>query len=314
VAKRLNIKANIIAAAREAWAARLEIVKISWFPMLLVLLYRKGEQYFHEYIKHRDPKFFSVDYFTFHIHFDYYNFLFNVVETVLYSIFFIAILRYLLLGEAAVFKTYNVKKGGLYEDKIIFRLPIYFKFGRRELLYAIILLVLSFPFRFVWDFLLYCIGHVIAVNYAHGFHHNPGLSLLYWFLKYWVKDFSSGVYFGLFTMFGPYIAVKNRFSSQDFLQLVKAMLGNILRIGVISFFIYLPHHLMKDVQDIIAFDLGLSKHPTAYAIEYELYVNLHSILYFMCSVVSLIFAVNVYRNFQPEFGQTLVAKNRDIID
>jgi hypothetical protein len=307
--KKLHVSNNVLSAYKELWAVKYDLLKLSWFGLLLILIYRKCWGYTLGFLQKDYPNFFKVDYYTFHVPFDFAERIAEAGEYILYAIITVAFIRLLVLRETpSPISMLDIKKGDLWEDKVIGRFPIYIKFGRRELQYALVSIILSVIFLTLRDFVLF-IDVYIPAQRAITFPGTPLANVpeypdipqaYKWFhllFRTWGTHLLGAMYGAPFFLIGVYISIADKFSLSSTIELIRTMRGNLVRASFINLFLSFPWYVALFLDFQVKF---LTSSAALHKTEWWFFSIFNSIVFFICHFAGVICSINVYKLLAPK--------------
>ncbi len=302
MALRLRIIPNAILPFQQAYAVRQDIIRIAWLPLMLIMMI-EAIRFIPFSPEDLLPRLLQ---FTFQagdaIHtFSLGPYVFNILIAILFSIPSVALLRFVLLGEKPVMRNFTVKRGGVDEDKVMLSIPYYFSFGKRERAYAALTLGVAITFLLLND--LAQIVRVMQLANDHAREISPHDPLVY--IRIFL-GFSERLVFAAAIIAWPLIAISDRWAALSAANILKPVRGNIIRILVIGYLIFLPYEIIMHMAPAVEW-LFLLAGEDAYRASYgffifqwHVFVTIGSIVWYMCSFVDLFFTTNVYKNLSQK--------------
>jgi hypothetical protein len=289
MSKRLKIIPNVRAAVTGAWAIRGDILRMSWFVVLLsVVLLSLMIVYGHEILEKLRPVFYIHE-FPVLIHAE--NYLLLVISAALAAIVFVALFQKLLKGVNPQYKFLMLKRG--VEEARELRIPFYFSFGKRELRYTIFLAAIFCFFQMLRDICFYAIAYKY---YQDNMGHFPTQHLA---LNVMADIIIGSRYIILATLIvaGVYAGTAEKFDFAAFMERARVTRYNILRIVLITALIYLPLFVFQGIYSFLFHFLMARKISLGTIVTVN---DIQAIVLQFCSFVWAVFAVNAYKGLAPD--------------
>ncbi len=162
------------------------------------------------------------------------------LQYLLKAIFIVGFYRFLILKDAEHLRTIAIKRA-IVNAKTLLTILFYFRFGVREILVPFI------GFTYICLQLLYAnLLAPIFFSYYSDAHSNQFFTehpLLGTYLNTSIRLILFPLLSALFILLAPYVATAEKLNLASALRVIKAIRGNVVRVAVISFLIYLPIYL-----------------------------------------------------------------------
>ncbi len=221
--------------------------------------------------------------------------IYEVIPVMLY----VVLLRYFILGEKASFYKPEIRLQRLYHTKI-FRLgSYYFNFGRKELAYLLLSII-------VFAVTAYCLSAGRLYFFQLGQTEGPFLeeniatrvsTLIYLYGNSILSTF----FYTLLALVYADIAVNGFSTIKNIPTLIGRIRGNFLRLFAIIFIIFLPYEIMQ--QSTRYFDITA----VPLAIFGLIYYIPSQIIFFLSQFLSIIIIARLYRKlYEPQTEKTAV--------
>jgi len=288
-----------------------KFLALAWFPIVLFMLF---DAFIYPYL------FNEITYWQSALPYGSYvppfgKFIYNFVEFFLSVIFITAMYRFLLLDEEPKVKWLYTKvklqiesptpkikwlsmKIRLQMDKTKLKIPFYFRFGKRELIYFIISFYIFFVFMIIEDMLeLFYMQNAFerGIRYIE----EDKYYSLYMGVLSLVKGLFYLVYAKIIFMW-PYLVCGHLFpegssTKEDIALLLKATKGNVLRILIIGLVIYGPYRLLSHSGFYLE-QFGIGDSQNKYSLYYAIEDQILLLMYYFCLMVDVVFTSSIYKN------------------
>ncbi len=293
----MNVRIQIWPAVLEAYLQTFEKFKsflpVIWLSLVLILIW-DGVFWFYPNIV---TSFAEAGYASSFKNFAH-DFIFILVEVLIASIVFVALLRWLIIDEIPKTSEVSYQKG-IPNLKTVFRLPYYFYFGPKEFLYASFVGLVTFLVMILENSVqmsFYHFGLELGAVYSN-------MQLYFYILAFRFVQLLELLLYAVFILVFAHIAVKGRV---DIYQCVKNIKGNVLRVLIIGFLIFVPYYIINNILIIFSpFNPEwLNGWISNNARVYEFLTNAHHfsavLAYYFCAIVDIVFISLIYRKLMVE--------------
>lgn len=103
----------------------------------------------------------------------------------------------------------------------------------------------------------------------------------------------------------PLIAISEKLPKLSFEAIIKPVQGNIIRIMVIAYLIYLPYESLEHIEKALTILVYLISNDTSDAAQVFLNLQWHAfsimgtVILYLCYLADIFFIANVYKNLHP---------------
>lgn len=227
-----------------------------------------------------------------------WNFVGRFLRHLLEAIFIVGFYRFLILKDTEHLRTIAIKRG-ITKTNTMLSISFYFRFGTREILAPFI--------GFSYVSLKYLTGQLLSPVFYSGATGNQIIfehPYLYLVIQYCVWVVAFPLLAGLCVFLLPYVATAEKLGFAGALRVIKAIKGNVIRVVIIYFLIFLPAYLNVGFSNFGFFDLRTILYS---AIQFYslsgahwllvLFDTFSILLWYCCLAAELYFVHLIYRKF-----------------
>ncbi len=272
-----TLKASVLLAAKHY---RIGLI-LMWVPFVLLCVLSFIDIYSDQYHD------IIYDIFGHHEHIIITDYINLIMDSLITAPFMIALYRLYILSEEN-YSTWHYKRG-LYEQKTVLKINWYCKFGKRELMVAVLSIMIGLIFLAA-----HSIHTAIKMNSIVDFT-NPSFTD-YTIIKYMIRFLEDIVYAAIILIW-PAIAVSKTFKFSSIPSLIKAIKGNIFRVYIIHMIIYSPL-LVLGYLSAWTFQPINALSGISIDILYDAETVIYLLLYFACYAVNIAFISLIYKDMK----------------
>ncbi len=251
------------------------IFLLCWLPLSLLILLNFLD--YHFFVIDETLKFFQIS--------EYYKYAYILTDALIIVPLAVGIYRYYILNEFALCK-FEYKRG-IIEPKTVFKIFWYFKFYKREFFFFVPCVLIAFLFLLIQKTTTYALLEIL--NFDNGL--NKTHSYIFAATRYFIL-FIEGIVLASTILVWAYLAISDKPKIRKIPNLIKMIKGNIFRVYLIRFIIYLPVHGINYI--FINAQWIAPKLWDNYII-FELSNAFETIIYFACLCVDIAFISLIYK-------------------